>query len=140
MRKQRGYALADSLIALIIVTIGTLGLLKLQGELLSNSIESGFRVRAAMMSNELLSMAQIDGADANCFTVPVASQAGCGNAIAQTFTQAWENEINNNFPGDGFAKAAAAIDGNNRLTITIQWQRTPQSSLRNLVLVGQMGL
>lgn len=135
-----GYALADALIALLVVTVGTLGLLQLQGRLMNNSIESNFRIRAAMMTNELMSMASIDADDAPCFTVPVADQAGCNNAMAQTFTQAWENEVNATFPGQGIVKGSAILDGNNRLSITIQWQRTANSALRNHNTIGQVGL
>lgn len=140
LKRISAYALMDSLIAIVVVSMGVLGMVKLQGEILSNNMESQFRIQASLYANELLSMAIADSGNAGCYIVPVTTQSDCGNSTSQAFTQAWETEVNSVFPGTGFSKIVSTISNTNQFTITISWRKKRENLTHNYVMNGQLGL
>jgi type IV pilus assembly protein PilV len=123
-RFQRGVALLESLMALLIFSVGLLGLLGLEARVMSTSTNSENRSRAAMLAGE------------------VASQMWLSNTVAPS-TTAYNNLISNagnqtlgGLPG-GVINVVAVPSTTNAADITVTWTEVnaPQSTLTTRVIL-----
>jgi type IV pilus assembly protein PilV len=123
-RAQRGVALLESLMALLIFSVGLLGLLGLEARVMTTSTNSENRNRAAMLASE------------------VASQMWLQNTVAPTNT-AYNNLITNagdqtqgGLPG-GIINVVAVPSTTNAADITVTWTEVnaPQSTLTTRVIL-----
>jgi type IV pilus assembly protein PilV len=121
---QRGVALLESLMALLIFSVGLLGLLGLEARVMSTSTNSENRSRAAMLAGE------------------VASQMWLNNTVAPS-TTAYNNLISNagdqtqgGLPG-GIINVVTVPTATNAADITVTWTETnaPQSTLTTRVIL-----
>jgi type IV pilus assembly protein PilV len=118
-RTQRGVALLESLMALLIFSVGLLGLLGLEARVMSTSSNSENRNRAAMLAGE------------------VASQMWLNNTIAPG-TTAYNNLISNagdqtqgGVPG-GIISVVAVPFTTNAADVTVTWQEKSDANLSTL--------
>jgi type IV pilus assembly protein PilV len=118
-RAQRGVALLESMMALLIFSVGLLGLLGLEARVMSTSTNSENRNRAAMLAGE------------------VASQMWLSNSVAPT-TTAYNNLIANagdqtqgGVPG-GIISVVAVPTTTNAADVTVTWQEKSDANLSTL--------
>lgn len=134
-RLQRGVVLLEALVAILIFSLGILGLIGLQAVSIQNISESQFRVEAANLANTVL--AQIRTADpltrVNLF------QTNGGDATAG-YT-AWYNRVTDastGLPGAAVPANQPTVAfsgaGNNTVTVTMIWQAKTDSGTREHVV------
>jgi type IV pilus assembly protein PilV len=118
-RFQRGVALLESMMALLIFSVGLLGLLGLEARVMGTSTNSENRNRAAMLAGE------------------VASQMWLSNTLAPT-TTAYNNLILNagdqtqgGVPG-GIISVVAVPTTTNAADVTVTWQEKSDANLSTL--------
>jgi type IV pilus assembly protein PilV len=118
-RAQRGVALLESMMALLIFSVGLLGLLGLEARVMSTSTNSENRNRAAMLAGE------------------VASQMWLSNTVAPT-TTAYNNLISNaadqtqgGVPG-GIISVVAVPTTTNAADVTVTWQEKSDANVSTL--------
>lgn len=127
-RSQRGIGIIDSLIALAILAFGLLGVTRMQTGLIRQASESQARLTAAQLADELLSTALVDAGNAPCYTLP---QTGtCASADAKARATEWEAAVALALPGS--VSAAAVLDADERLTVTIHWTGKTEGEERTL--------
>jgi type IV pilus assembly protein PilV len=125
-RSQYGVALLECLMALLIFSVGLLGLLGLEARVMNFSVDSENRNRAAMFASELASQMWLNGT-----VVPV----------TPAFT-ALKASVNNQTLGGlpGGAVVIAQIGATNAADITVTWQEvsdapgTPSTLTTRVVL------
>ncbi|HTB87619.1 MAG TPA: hypothetical protein VK743_06695 [Steroidobacteraceae bacterium] len=118
-RAQRGVALLESLMALLIFSVGLLGLLGLEARVMSTSVNSENRNRAAMLASE------------------VASQMWLNNTVTPA-TTAYNNLILN--AGDqtqggvpsGVINVVPVVGTTNAADVTVTWQEVSDANLSTL--------
>jgi type IV pilus assembly protein PilV len=112
-RAQRGMALLESLMALLIFSFGLLGLLGLESRVMSFSVNSENRNRAAMLASEFTSQMWLNG------TVTATSPAFVAeyNALQATVN----DQTKGGLPG-GVATVVPVAGTTNAADITITWQ------------------
>lgn len=136
-RPARGLSLIESLVSLLIVSVGMLGLVGLQARLAQSSSDAQFRVVAAGLADRQLSMALVDPSNAACYTVP-AQGAGCPPA-ALVATQAWIADVQR-LPSASASASLVTIAGgvpgatgtNRQLRVRIQWVGRAASDVHQL--------
>ncbi|HEY2463526.1 MAG TPA: hypothetical protein VGI32_05670 [Steroidobacteraceae bacterium] len=118
-RAQRGIALLECLMALLIFSVGLLGLLGLEARVMSTSLNSENRNRAAMLAGE------------------VASQMWLNNTVAPATTD-YNNLILNaadqtqgGLPS-GVITVAAVAGTTNAADVTVTWQEVSDANLSTL--------
>lgn len=134
-RAQKGIVLLEALVAILIFSLGILGLIGLQAVSIQNTSESQFRVEAANLANTVL--AQIRTADpltrVNLFQTN-------GGSVTVGYT-AWYNRVAD--PSTGLPGAAVAANrptvvfsgaGNDTVTVTMIWQAKTDSGTRQHVV------
>lgn len=114
-----GFTLIEVLIAVIILSIGLLGLASLQAHGLKNNHSAYLRSQAVTYGYDISERmrANRSAAVAGKYNIGIGDSAPGGSSTADTDLAAWLNTLAANLPsGDG----ATAINGR-VITITVQW-------------------
>jgi type IV pilus assembly protein PilV len=124
-RAQRGVALLECLMALLIFSVGLLGLLGLEARVMNTSVESENRNRAAMLAGEIASQMWLN----NTVTPPATPDYTALLARVPDQTQG-------GLPG-GVPTVVPVLGTTNAADITITWPEVnaPQSTLTTRVIL-----
>lgn len=125
-QKMGAYALLDALVGMLIFSIGVLGLIAMQGNILNRNMDSGFRTLANLLANELVGMAIADYKNSGCYAVPTGA---CSSPNAALFSQNWANEVTAALPSAAANPPTVTVDANKVISVTIYWHRPDRKSV-----------
>lgn len=138
-RRHRGITLLESLVALMILSFGVLGMVGLQARLLKASTDASNRVIAAGLVDYLLSHALINPQLASCYTEPVSNCLSTpAAAAARQSVQDWLQDVAQlpdataesillTVPGDGVPTGTLQ-----QLRVRLQWRGQGDEALRQV--------
>lgn len=126
---QTGAGMIEVLVAIVILSIGLLGLAGLQTAGLKSNQSAGFRSTASMLAYSILDSMRAnrvvagEGGYNHSFSEDVSSEietetAAGAEAAVPGDVQAWLNELALRLPA---GSGTIDIDADNKVTITIQW-------------------
>lgn len=125
-KTQRGTTLIETLVALVVLSIGLLGIAALQMTSLRNNRGAHQRAQAEQLAYEIVDRMRANRTQALAapgYTVGFGAAPG-GAAVNQLDLQAWKASLALTLPGgDGRITRAA---GTNIMTITVTWTDTLQ--------------
>ncbi|MEX0733431.1 MAG: type IV pilus modification protein PilV [Steroidobacteraceae bacterium] len=116
--RQRGATLIEALVALLILSIGLLGVAGLQLQALRSNHGAHLRSQATMLAHDIADRMRANrtAALAGGYNVAVGAVPG-GNTLADLDVVAWKQSLADILPsGDGAVVLAGAV-----ATITVQW-------------------
>lgn len=119
-RRQRGFALIEALIALLIFMLGTLGLVGLQASMTRANTSAKFRADAANLANDLVGTMWTD--------VSRLSSYATASCTAYERCAAWESRLQARLPGASYNISANGSSG--EVSITILWTVPEEGSHR----------
>lgn len=124
-RTQRGVALLEALLAVVLLGIGLVGTLALQARSVAALSEAGLRAEATIAANELLGVMNTDLAHLGDYAV--AENARPGTRLAP-----WYEAVEDRLPGSIIVVTVTPAPGTTRteVAISIRWKRT-NSGARN---------
>ncbi len=124
MHQQRGIAMIESLIAILILGIALVGTLGLQARSVAALSDAGLRAEATIAANQLLGIMNTDIANAASYAV--AKAATPGERLAP-----WYAEVRARIPGATIEVGVSPTEGTTRteVDIVIGWQRTTDSQV-----------
>jgi type IV pilus assembly protein PilV len=108
--RRRGFALIEALIAILIFSLGALGLLGLQVSMMRATSGAKYRADAAYLANDLVGTMWVDAANLTAYRDSCASHAPCN---------AWTTKVAATLPGGTADLAIDPVTG--RVGITINW-------------------
>ena len=121
---QRGTTLIETLVALVVLSIGLLGIAALQMTSLRNNRGAHLRSQAQVMAYDIADRVRANRGIAltNGYNVELGEDPNSSNALAQLDLERWKEAVGLTLPsGDG----AVAIDvGTNVVTVTVTWADT----------------
>lgn len=125
-RAQRGIAMIESLIAILILGIALVGTLGLQVRSVAALSDAGLRAEATIAANQLLGIMNTDIANAGAYAV--AKTATPGERLAP-----WYAGVRERIPGATIEIAVTPTAGTTRTEVDIRigWQRTTDSQVNN---------
>ncbi|WP_338414199.1 type IV pilus modification protein PilV [uncultured Sphaerotilus sp.] len=106
--RARGFTLLETLVALLVLSFGVMGLIALQGRALQYAVDAEDRNRAALLADELVSLMWLS----RTVTLPSATVAS------------WTAQVQN-AAASGLPQASATVSDPDALgvvTITIRWR------------------
>ncbi|MGH8250594.1 MAG: type IV pilus modification protein PilV [Steroidobacteraceae bacterium] len=115
---QRGATLIEALVALLVLSIGLLGVAGLQVQALRNNHGAHLRSQATVLAQDILDRmrANRDAALGNAYVIAVGATP-TGTTLADFDLVAWKQSLADILPaGDG-----AVVMAGNVATITVQW-------------------
>lgn len=148
---QRGIVLLDALIAIVIFSIGILGMVSLQGAAIKLAGDAQYRTNAAMLADQVIT--QMWTGQVTSPTGLVAAYAGANGIGGPAYT-AWLSTIDcaaagastNCLPGVTATANAPTIaivpnaNGSDSLvTVTVNWQAPNDTGPHNYVSITQIG-
>lgn len=113
--RQSGVSMIEVLVALLLVSFGILGLMRLQANSVASLSDTRYRTEAAMLANEIVSRIWIE-TDVDTLPAYVANNT--------VLPADWMAKVNR-LPGVVGVAANAptvAVTGGNVVTVTIRWQ------------------
>lgn len=123
--KQQGSILLESLIAILIFSLGILSLVALLGASVKDVANASYRTQASLLASQVIGQMWTD--DKTNASL-VAKYTGSGQAYTD-----WQDKVAAALPGVDTASASATtaptieIDGNNNVTVTVHWQASGES-------------
>lgn len=122
MAAQRGIALLEALIAILIFSMGILAVLGLQAASIKNSVQAKYRTDASFLANQIIGQMWVDRSH-------LASYSGTYGAKTT-----WINQISATLPaGNG----TIVVNGNT-VTVTVTWKAAGETSQHNFVTTTQI--
>lgn len=109
---QTGFVIVDVLIAILLFSVGVLGLIALQSAMTKSQLESKVRADASYLANELVAQMWSDTANINAYTSDCESHGPC---------KTWQSKVTAALPSGEGAVSANASGG---ISITISWTNT----------------
>jgi type IV pilus assembly protein PilV len=135
MRKlQTGSAVIEGLTAITVFSIGILGLIGLQANVLEHNAQAQFRTEASYFAQEIIGLALADSANATCYTVNPSAGA-CGNAAAEETAGQWVERVQAVLPGTTATPPRVTYAADGTFSVTIQWKRDNEDTWHNYVSV-----
>ncbi len=117
-RRDHGFGMLEVLVAVLVLSVGLLGLAGLQASSVRNTHSAYLRSQASILAYDMLDRMRANAAaiESGAYTVGL---GGTGNGgLATRDLTLWQNTIDRTLPnGDGQIGLAA----NNQVTITVQW-------------------
>jgi type IV pilus assembly protein PilV len=128
-RCQRGGSLIDGLVALLVLSLGVLGMARFQASTIAEATEGQQRVLATQVAEELLSLALVDAANAGCYELPAAG--ACGSITSRNLAEAWSVRASAALPAAN-AVVTNGLDG--RLQVQFRWVGKGSGDVRQVEL------
>jgi type IV pilus assembly protein PilV len=115
---QRGLSMIEVLVAIVIISLGLLGMAGLQASGLRTSQSAFYRAQAAQFTNDMAERMRANLGDARNYTLALGSTPPGGTTVRDRDRADWLARLASLPSGDG----SIAIDlANNTVTITVQW-------------------
>jgi type IV pilus assembly protein PilV len=122
-RRQRGIALIEALIAIVLLGIGLLGTIGLQGRSYAALADTGMRAEATIAAEKLIGVISTDQPN-------MAAYALAANGTPSASLQPWYDETRGRIPGAVISVAVVATSATTpgQVTVSIQWTRKAGTS------------
>jgi type IV pilus assembly protein PilV len=131
-RRQRGIVMLDALIAIVIFSIGIVGMVKLQSAAVDIASSVKDRTDAAMLADQVI--AQMWTSDK---TTAGALQQNFQSPGGAAYTT-WVSSVNRELPGTTATPPTITVDANNYVTVTVYWQAPSDASAHKYVSSTQI--
>jgi type IV pilus assembly protein PilV len=124
-RRQHGFTLLETLVALVIFSVGLLGIVALQARSVQLSVDGEDRNRAALLADEAVAAlwTSVSGSGAGACDAAMSVDAG-GCAITVNLSPAamtaWSTNVGQALPGGSGTISAPDADG--IVTVSISWR------------------
>lgn len=136
-RTQDGFTLIEVMVAVVILSIGLLGLAGLQATGLRHNQSASFRSTATVLAYDIADAMRANRTDARDgkYDTSLTASAPSGSAIYQADLNNWLTELALRLPaGDG----AVSVE-NDMVTVTVQWDDSRgASAAQQFVMVSQL--
>lgn len=131
MKKQRGMAIVENMIAILIFAFGILGIVGLLAASMKNSASSKYRNDASMLANQIVG--QMWTADKSNTALKTNFESPSGANFVT-----WKTSVTNLLPGVAANPPTVEIDASNTTTVTVRWQSPGEAAPHNYVLVARI--
>lgn len=150
LKQQRGSALLEALIAILIFSMGIIALMGLQAASIKNSIDAKYRADASYLANQIIGQMWVDRSNLDNYAHNPTAGTVCaptGSASANTNVLAWLNQFTTStsssyLPGATSAKQQISVTtplaNTRQVTVTICWQGPQETTPHNFVATAQI--
>jgi type IV pilus assembly protein PilV len=121
-RRDRGFTLIEALVALLVLSIGLLGVAALQLTSLRSNHSSSLRSQATLLAYDIVDRmrANQNAAMAGSYDIAL-SATPSGGTVAGDDLVRWKQNLTNTLPAGRGSVARTGAGAATRFTITVQW-------------------
>ena len=121
-RRARGFTLIEALVALLVLSIGLLGVAALQLSSLRSNHSSSLRSQATLLAYDIVDRMRANQAAANAGAYDIAlATTPSGGTVASDDLVRWKQNLSNTLPAGNGAVARSGAGGATKFTVTVQW-------------------
>jgi|JRYH01.1.fsa_nt_gb type IV pilus assembly protein PilV len=132
-RRQSGTSLIEALVAMVIFTVATLGILVLQASMMRHNLNAQVRAQASFLAEQLIGLATADPGNLGCYTVGTPGM--CPSIGAGAMVEDWRTSVLQGLPGASTYQPVATFDAaTGRFQLTLRWKRESEAVVNNLVV------
>ena len=126
-----GMLLLESMIAILIFSVGILGILNMQANAIKEVSESKYRVDASYLAAQVVGQMWVSNR---------ATLANDFNSPSGASFITWRAQVRTLLPGSDqvATQPTIVVDANNIATVTIRWQTTPAAPVHNFIAISQI--
>ncbi|HYS12032.1 MAG TPA: type IV pilus modification protein PilV [Burkholderiaceae bacterium] len=125
---QRGLSMIEVLVAVVIISLGLLGMAGLQASGMRTSQSAFYRAQAAQFTNDMAERMRANLGDARNYTLALTATAPTGTSVRDRDRADWLARVATLPAGDG----SIAVDlANNTVSIAVQWDDTRAGGAAN---------
>lgn len=145
---QRGSMLLEALIALLLFSMGILGLMGLQAIAVKNTADAKYRTEAAFLANQIIGQMWTENPASLAAYAHNPTTAGIcifgGGASGNANVTAWLGNastlgtVAGNLPGATSVRQQIIVGAGNLVTVTICWQGPQEAAPHNYVAIAQI--
>ena len=142
-KQQYGSSLLEALVAILIFSIGIIGLMGLQAVSIKNSSDAKYRADAAYAANQIIGQMWVDRANIDTYATG-GTGAACSVGTASTVTNVsnWLTQISSLLPGAVATKqqimVTSPLANTKQVKVTICWQGPQDTTAHNFVVTAQI--
>ena len=143
-KTQKGSALLEALIAILIFSIGVLALVALQAVSIKNSIDAKYRSDASYLVNQILARMWLDRTNIDNYAHYQTGTicAFTGTASANANVTDWITQVASLLPGTASSKTqilvTTPIASTKQVKVTVCWKSPQESTIHNFVATAQI--
>jgi type IV pilus assembly protein PilV len=115
--RQSGSSLIESMLAIVILSFGILGIARFQVGMLAQTTDAQSRLAASALADELLALVRVDLQNAPCYTAP--ASGNCSSPFAATQAMAWADKAAKANPK--FTSFAATMPDAKTFQVALVW-------------------
>jgi len=120
--RSRGFTLVEALVALVVVSIGLLGVAALQLSSLRSNHSSSLRSQATLLAYDIVDRmrANQSAATNGGYDIAIATTPSGGTVAGDDLVR-WKQNLANTLPAGQGAVARSGVGAATKFTITVQW-------------------
>jgi type IV pilus assembly protein PilV len=138
----QGSTLIEAMVAIVVFSLGILGLAGLNVALIEQTTNSQLRAQASYLAEEMLGLATADVANVTCYTMTTSGPATCGNESVEGTVAEWRTRVLATLPGATTTPPTISYTssgtGKGDLTVTLLWKRPHEAIQHNYVLTTNL--
>lgn len=146
MRLQRGSALLEALIAILIFSMGIIALMGLQAASIKNSIDAKYRADASYLANQIIGQMWVDRANIDSYAhEPTAGATACspsGGASSYAAVTAWLAQVGVLLPNAVTTMQQISVTtpytNTKQVKVTVCWRGAQETTPHNFVATAQI--
>lgn len=148
IRRQRGSALLEALVAILLFSVGVLALVALQAVSIKNSADAKYRSDASYLANQIVAQIWVDRSNIDRYAhYPSGPQcAFTGSASADvspwvTPVTAWATQAMDLLPGTASNKTQIVVNtvgSTKQVKVTVCWKSPQETTTHNFTLTAQV--
>ncbi|MDP3535829.1 type IV pilus modification protein PilV [Halomonas sp. M1] len=133
-KNQLGISLLESLIAILVLSIGLLGVAGLQTQSLIHNRAAYFETQATNMAQDMLDRIRANSDNASTYSLGVGSEVS-GSSLSAADRSEWVEDLATTLPsGEGGISISS-----NRMRVTVRWADTSApDDVRQIELVSEL--
>jgi type IV pilus assembly protein PilV len=140
-RRARGFTLVEVLVAVVVFSVGVLGLVRLQATAIRLSTDARQRAEATFLADQLLARMLIsDKATAGTFAHRTGGTARCAptgsDSTNAQFTD-WMAQVRATFPRAAASEQQVIVDGD-QVTVRLCWKNAEDDTPHTLEVVNRV--
>ncbi|WP_210545830.1 hypothetical protein [Rhodoferax sp. PAMC 29310] len=144
MKSQKGSALLEAMVAILVFSFGILGLLGLQAVSIKNSIDAKYRSDASYIANQIIAQMWVDRSNIDSYAHLQAGAvcAYTGTASTNANVTGWISQASSQLPGAASAKTqilvTTPVAGIRQVKVTVCWQGPQETTPHNFATTAQI--
>jgi type IV pilus assembly protein PilV len=129
--RQDGVVIIENLVALLIFSMGILGIVGLLATSVKNTTDAKYRNDASLLANRIISQMWLDNKSNAALKTNYASPSGASYI-------AWKDSVADSLPDVSANPPTITIDTNNVVTVTIFWKMPSDPDKHRYVVTTQI--